>query len=855
MNIWDPQGKWELDTVKQLIIGGVSSKKYAPIKITNETFLVESELGFNIGLNARGLALFFEKGVHQVVITENATGCTDTIRTFVSCLKTDYISETIEVGKKDTVCLDITELFSDPVKTTNIFVDSKNKNVDFSISADKKCVIFKGNIIGNDTAKIVACDKYGYCDTTYFYIDVIKGVVNPPKGTTFKDTILVGESATYCIDTMKYLAGKALKSFNAKSTTNYANIDLDAKKFCINYKGIKSIGTDTSIIILCSVTKCDTFKAYITVLPAPLPKDVVIDTIPLLSSYTYCLPASKFSGIDLTKTPLTVTNTCIKTNSPVGFTIQQTATCTAPTGFGYSIIYKGNKIGKDTACVTVKDSTGKTATLKVVVYVTPRKPYLIQDTIIVKQQEVYCLENIKLDINADIDTIWNSCPNTKNPEVKFDLIKTVNCKSGFGINASGLKAGKDTACIVVKDKLGNLDTASVYITVIQPKAQSKIIYDTLVIFQDHSTCIDTVTLGVKGFVSITNICPKSGGEKVVFAVVPKGDCTVNGVKGLKISWTGAEVGTDTACWVIKDKTGKMDTIRTIVTVRKPKPSVIKEVVEVDGTLILCPDKTEVDKSITKIINACPSKSGKDVKFVLDTMTNCVKITGLKVGVDTACIVIVDQFDLTDTTTMIITVVPKGSILVTAIDDNQSGTKNNNIKINVLANDKYNKGDSLNVKIKVIPVANGGIGPKKGAVINVDNKTGVVTYMPEFDFCGKDSFLYSLCIGSKCDTAKVIIDIKCDTAGKLTIYNAFSPNGDGNNQKFIIDGIENPTLKGNIVVILNRWGNEVYRKTDYDNSWEGTWGGKELPDGTYYYILCYPEGDKTTIKSGFLELRR
>ncbi len=854
MNKWNPNGKWVLDTAQQLIIGGVPTSKYSPINITNQTFLVETELGFNIGVDAKGLALSFEKGVHEVIVIENATGCSDTIKTFVSCLQTDFISATIELGKQDTICLDIAELFSDPVKTTNVFVDTNNKNVDFTVTADKKCIIFKGNTIGNDTAKIVACDKYGYCDTTYYYIDVIKGGGNPNSGLTFKDTILVGENATYCIDTAKYLLGKKLKDFKAKSTTNFADINLDQADFCLKYKGVKSIGTDTSIITLCSDVKCDTFKVYITVLPAPLPKDVVVDTIPLLSSYTYCLPSDKFPGVDFTKTPLTVTNTCPKTNSPIDFTIQQTPTCAAPTGFGYSIIYKGNKIGKDTACVTVKDSTGKTATLKVVVYVTPRKPYLIQDTIFVQQQVTYCLEDLKLDINAGIDSIYNACPITSSPEVNFALIKAGNCKSGFGVIASGLKVGKDTACIVVKDKLGNLDTASIFITVIQPKAQTKIIYDTLVIFQNKSTCIDTIALGVKGFVSIVNICPDAGGENVIFALDPNGDCTTaNGVKGLKINWTGAEIGTDTACWVILDKTGKKDTVRTIVTVRAPKPSVIKEVVEVDGTLILCPDKTEIDKKIEKIINVCPLKSGSDVKFELDPVTNCVKVTGLKVGVDTACIVLIDQFDLADTTTMIVTVVPKGSIIVTAIDDNQSGTKNNNIKINVLANDKYK--DSTNVKIQVIPLANGGIGPNKGVVLSIDNKTGEVIYMPEFDFCGKDSFLYSLCVGNKCDTAKVIIDIKCDTSGTLTIFNGFSPNDDGINDKFIISGIDNPTLKGNTLVIFNRWGNEVYRRTDYDNSWGGTWGNQKLPDGTYYYILCYPESDKTSIKSGFLELRR
>jgi len=74
------------------------------------------------------------------------------------------------------------------------------------------------------------------------------------------------------------------------------------------------------------------------------------------------------------------------------------------------------------------------------------------------------------------------------------------------------------------------------------------------------------------------------------------------------------------------------------------------------------------------------------------------------------------------------------------------------------------------------------------------------------------------------------------------YDGFSPNGDGINDVFWIEGIEN--IDAFDLTIMNRWGEIVYRytKTQGDSKvWTG-WDGKhyktgeELPDGIYYYIL-------------------
>ncbi|HLU87145.1 MAG TPA: HYR domain-containing protein, partial [Taishania sp.] len=75
---------------------------------------------------------------------------------------------------------------------------------------------------------------------------------------------------------------------------------------------------------------------------------------------------------------------------------------------------------------------------------------------------------------------------------------------------------------------------------------------------------------------------------------------------------------------------------------------------------------------------------------------------------------------------------------------------------------------------------------------------------------------------------------------IIISETFSPNGDGSNDYFHIEGLEN--YPGTEVWIHNRWGVQVYHNPNYQNDWDGrsqsklNVGGDELPEGTYYYIL-------------------
>ncbi len=70
--------------------------------------------------------------------------------------------------------------------------------------------------------------------------------------------------------------------------------------------------------------------------------------------------------------------------------------------------------------------------------------------------------------------------------------------------------------------------------------------------------------------------------------------------------------------------------------------------------------------------------------------------------------------------------------------------------------------------------------------------------------------------------------------EIKIPNGFSPNADNKNDKWIIDNIGQFT--DNVVEVYNRWGELLFYSKGYNVPFDGKYQGKDLPVGTYYYII-------------------
>lgn len=84
-----------------------------------------------------------------------------------------------------------------------------------------------------------------------------------------------------------------------------------------------------------------------------------------------------------------------------------------------------------------------------------------------------------------------------------------------------------------------------------------------------------------------------------------------------------------------------------------------------------------------------------------------------------------------------------------------------------------------------------------------------------------------------------------------IINAFSPNNDGVNDVWELDELINyPKCK---VVVFDKWGGVVFESIGYTQAWDGTNNGKELPSGSYAFIIDF--GDNSELVKGIVTIIR
>ncbi|MCB9257550.1 MAG: tandem-95 repeat protein, partial [Chitinophagales bacterium] len=462
-----------------------------------------------------------------------------------------------------------------------------------------------------------------------------------------------------------------------------------------------------------------------------------------------------------------------------------------------------------------------------------------------------------LPVSGDVST--NDIEPDKDP-VTFTLVEDVDPTTGTLVfNSDGTYTftpepgfeGTVTFSYSICDVPGNLcDTATVVIDVDQYNPNTNndpiAVDDNVIVFGDPSNPVGTVICILcndsdpDGDVVTTTII--SGPNNGTFTPNPDGTYTYTPNPGF--------TGDDVIVYVNCDGFGLCDTATVTITVLpNPGNNVNHQPFAVDDHY-----STNQDVAITT-----ENVTDNDVDFDNDNLTVSL-IDGPSfgsltqnpdgsfvytpnvgfAGEDQYTYVICDDGNpvLCDSATVYITVF---SDAVDAVNDTVQLLNNDPVDVVVLNNDSYSTG-SPSVTILTDPVAG-------SAVVNVD---GTITYYPNPDAGVEvDSFQYVLCANTICDTAWVYIYMP----EQIVVPDGFSPQGDGVNDVFYIDGLldyyPNATL-----VVFNRWGDEVWNSYGpYQNNWGGdNFQNVGLPDGTYFYILDFKDGS-TEAKQGFVAIYR
>jgi len=168
-----------------------------------------------------------------------------------------------------------------------------------------------------------------------------------------------------------------------------------------------------------------------------------------------------------------------------------------------------------------------------------------------------------------------------------------------------------------------------------------------------------------------------------------------------------------------------------------------------------------------------------------------------------------------------------------VDESLVTVKNNKLVFNGLSTQQVDEGYSI---VGITSNAN------QGHVKVVGDFQ--IEYDPTLNICDKsDMFSYMITNGSTESVKEVTVEILCET---LAILSSMSPDGDGQQDSFVILGIDN--YPNNELVIFNDLGLKIFRMKNYTNDWDGTYQGKQLPTGVYYYV--FKPGNGETI-SGYL----
>ncbi len=743
------------------------------------------------------------------------TSCDTTTLIVVVQSPIDTFSTRLLTGATTTLCPNITPLPGSVISATDLICQPLTQGSIASIDQTTGCLSYTaGTVMGFDTICVRVCDNLGFCDTS-----VLIFAVQSPQDTVIFP-VSTNTEGTFCPDLSVF--GNPIVS---ATNLNCAVLDggvingINVANGCTRYQAGSLAGLDTFCIEVCDIQGfCDTTVVIFNVVPSP--DTVVINLLPGADPTDTCLYNLEFPG-----TLTNITNLGCDQNTVGTISVDPATGCV---NYIVPTPQPGSGTRADTVCIVACDNTNPNAYCDTVIFIfnnlEPICGGAVPDVISSQVNDCnavvvdVCLP-IPLDSIADYDVLIDGTPYAGAyggcafvTRIQYPFVLAPPCSNDFiiswTVNGQTFGPAQVSGLGGIVSQLNAWDTLTAWtntpnnaVIVGTNFGNDNVTYGNLSI-----TCIGGV--GSPTILGPSTQQQYADGSRIQLAAIGEYRLTVI------------------------DQFGCVDT--SLIRVVCVQPSAVVDTVFLDSLGVNC----NVDYS--QIVNAdsvyvgC-SPTGAVSATILGN--GCLSFTGLSLGVDSFCVVACDSFGVCDTTYFTISVLLPPPL---ANDDSLTlAFATTTLDFSICDND-------------TIPAAAFTINILQTTTLGTISSTSPCdwTYTRRSaDVCGRDSFQYEVVNATGRDTAWVYIDVACLP---FSISEGLSPNGDGLNDRFIINNLTD--YPDHEIFIFNRWGVQVFRATDYQNDWEGTFKGNALPDGTYYYVVEL-NNERGEVFTGFFILMR
>jgi gliding motility-associated-like protein len=741
------------------------------------------------------------------------TSCdTTTIIVFVQS-PTDTFRTILPINSTTTLCPDISPLGA-VVSATNLACQPLTQGSITNINAANGCVTYQANgVMGFDTVCIVVCDAQGFCDTSILIFGV-QSLVD-----TVNLNVRANTEGTYCPDLSVF--GSAIVSavdLGCSVLDNGSINGINIANGCVRYQAGNIAGTDTVCLQVCDAQGfCDTTVIVFNVVPAP--DTVRINFVPGANAVDTCLYNIQFPG-----TLANVSNLGCDQNTVGTISVNLATGCV---NYAPATPQPGSGTRIDTVCLVACDNSNPVAYCDTVIYIfsniEPICGGAVPDVISTQVLDCnavavdVCLP-IPLDSISDYQVLIDGAPYAGNyggcafvTRIQYPFVLVPACGNDFiiswTINGQPFGPAQVTGLAGIVAQLNAWDTVTTW----------------------TSTPNNSVIVGTNN-----GNDARIYGNLSVACLNGAGSPTLLGPTTQQQYADGAQIRLNAIGnyrLTVIDQFGCVDT--SLIRIVCVQPSVVLDTVGLDSVAVLCSVDYSQIQTLDTVYIACLPQGDVQVSLLGN---GCVSVTGLALGVDSFCVVACDTFGICDTTYFQISVVLPVPIATTDVLLLPFG--NTTLSFDFCTNDTIpNAPFSLTILQQ----------PSLGSIAG--NACSWIYTRRAADVCGRDSFLYQIENASGRDTAWAYIDVQCLP---FSISGGISPNGDGLNDRFIINNLVD--YPNHELFIFNRWGVQVFRSKNYLNDWEGTFNGNPLPDGTYFYHLEM-NNTRNEVFNGFFILQR